>query len=325
MPNNKNDSKIIIYTVIGVSIFLLATTGFIFYKGGQKKKEIKYQADLARQRALKAGASRSKAEKEATLAMVTSAPEKKKVEQELEKITAGKTEQQAEVAVKVYQAKMVEENSGVVATLKTGAEQTIVDIKDTLSSFVVNLKSVAEAEYKFWRGKKEDDKNPEVLARLKKYWEEGAGVFGKSEQAIRKDSWSAAFISYVMKKAGADKDWKYSQGHYEYINDSIKNRLANNGKPFYAYRPDEVKLAIGDIVGSNREGGHITYDTAIKTGQYMSHSDLVGDIVDGTAKTFGGNWSSSVSIINVPLTKDGKIDMTNRKNKDVFVVIKNKK
>jgi hypothetical protein len=320
MAGGKND-RIIIIAVVSVAVIVLAAAGIIvFSKGSKKKQELKAKSNAARQNALKGGATKSQAEKQATLAMVAPA-EKAKVEKELAKITEGKTEAQAEVAVKQYQAKVEEANSGILSTISTGVSETISDVKDTLSSFVTTLKSIAEGEYKFWNGAKEGDKR--TLDRLRQYWKEGAGVMNWDDKKMTNEAWSAAFISYIMKKAGAGKDWKYSASHSTYINDSIKNRKDNNDKPFKAFKPNEVKVAVGDLVSYPR-GGSVTYDTANKIGSYASHTDLVVNIKNGIAETLGGNISNSVSITKVPLTADGKIDTAKAKN-SYFAVIKNMK
>lgn len=312
-----------------VTFSLLAIVGgIVYYKGTTQKKVVRNRADAARQKALRSGASKLKAEKEATLAMVSSPVERAQVEKELEKLVGGKTEKQAEEAVKAYQEKLTEEKSGIVETLKEGVKETVADVKETASSvvetitgFVLGLKSVAQNEYAFWKDNGFKETSAAAKDRLRKYWEE-SGVTNKWDGKTD-TAWSAAFISYVMKKAGAGKDWIYSGRHSDYIKAAIKNRKDNNSNPFKAYKPEEVKLAVGDVVSYPREQG-ITYDNALSKSGFMSHSDLVVDIKNGVAETLGGNISDSVSVTKVPLTADGKIDTAKAKNK-YFSVIKNNK
>jgi len=187
--------------------------------------------------------------------------------------------------------------------------------------FAGKVKNVALDEWEFWKGGALKEGNSETMERLRNYWKEGAGVSNWSDQQMTNEAWSAAFISYIMKKSGAGNNWKYSPSHSTYIVDSIKNRKENNSNPFKGYKPEEIKLSVGDLVGKPRQGG-ITYDT---TGIYKSHTDIVVNIKNGYADTIGGNVSNSVSMTRVPLTSDGKIDNTRVAGSKYFVVIKNKK
>jgi len=126
------------------------------------------------------------------------------------------------------------------------------------------------------------------------------------------------FENNLMKKSGAGSDWKYSPSHSTYIVDSIKNRKENNSNRFKGYRPEEVKLEIGDLVGKARQSG-VNYDTL---GNYKSHTDIVVKINNGYADTIGGNVGDTVKVTRVPLTPDGKVDL---KRSDYFVVIKSGK
>ena len=190
-----------------------------------------------------------------------------------------------------------------------------------MTDFVSSVKNNAIAEWEFWKegGTKEGDTS--TMERLRAYWKEGAGVTNWTDKQMTDEAWSASFISYVMKKSGAGADWKYSPSHSTYIVDSIKNRKENNSKPFKGYKPEEVKLQVGDLVCKPRQGG-VTYDT---TGSYKSHTDIITAIKDGYAESIGGNVGNSVSMTKVPLTFDGKIDNSKVVGEKYFVVIKNKK
>ena len=190
-----------------------------------------------------------------------------------------------------------------------------------VTGFVNNLVNQAQAEWEFWGQGTKKEGDPSTMERLRQYWKEGAGVTNWNDQQMTDEAWSASFISYVMKKSGAGSDWKYSPSHSTYIVDSIKNRKQNNNKPFKGFKPEEVKVEIGDIVGKPRQEG-VTYDT---TGAYKSHTDIVTAIKDGYAETIGGNVSNSVSMTKVPLTADGKIDNSKVSGYKYFVVIKNMK
>lgn len=190
------------------------------------------------------------------------------------------------------------------------------------SSFKKKLVNLANEEFDAWnKNGKIKEGNQDTLPRLRKYWEEGAGV-KQSDNYYINEAWSSAFISYLMRKAGAGDDFNYAQSHSQYIAQAVKNRKENNSKKFKAYKPNEVEVKVGDLVCYPRQSG-VTYESGAG---YKSHCDVITSISGNTAVGIGGNVSDSVSKKNYIL-KDGKID----KSKDtkgyggVFAVIKNKK
>ena len=194
--------------------------------------------------------------------------------------------------------------------------------KKTKSKFKSKLIDIANEEYDAWNtnGKiKEGDSD--TLSRLRDYWEYGGGVKQNDNYYINQ-AWSSAFISYLMKKAGAGDDFKYAISHSQYIAQAVKNRKEDNSKKIKAYKPNEVQVKAGDLVCYPRQSG-VNYDS--KAG-YMSHCDLIVSADENKAIGIGGNVSDSVSKTTY-LLKDGKIDKSKDKKSygGVFVVIKNKK
>ena len=187
------------------------------------------------------------------------------------------------------------------------------------SKFKSKLISIANEEYNAWNTNgKIKEGNKDTIQRLRDYWEEGTGTKANDNYYIN-TAWSSAFISYLMKKAGAGDDFKYSPSHSEYIRQAIKNRKQKNSIKIKGYKPNEVDVKAGDLVCYPRQGG-VNYDT---TSGYNSHCDLVVSTNEKQAVTIGGNVSDSVTKTIVPL-KNGKIDMS-KENKGYFVVIKNDK
>jgi hypothetical protein len=190
------------------------------------------------------------------------------------------------------------------------------------SPFKNKLVNLANEEFDAWnKNGRVKEGSQDTLPRLRKYWEEGAGI-KKNDDYYINEAWSSAFISYLMRKAGAGDDFKYATSHSQYIAQAVKNKKENNPKKFKAYKPNEVKVEVGDLVCYPRQSG-VGYDS--KEG-YKSHCDLITSINGDNAVGIGGNVSDSVSKKNYAL-KDGKID----KSKDtksyggIFVVIKNGK
>ncbi|MDD2056844.1 DUF2272 domain-containing protein [Pseudomonas sp. GD03860] len=110
--------------------------------------------------------------------------------------------------------------------------------------------------------------------------------------------WSAAFISWVVRKAGpAYANFAFASSHSVFVNNAIKARLTNRlDKPFWGYRINEQKPEIGDIIQRNRESGTFTYSYAENHSQYISHSDIVVEVTPDVARVLGGNVSDTVTM-----------------------------
>ena len=123
-------------------------------------------------------------------------------------------------------------------------------------------------------------------------------------------AWSAAFISYCMQMAGAGAQFPYAAGHSKWIGQSIKNKKANKiGAAIVGFKPGEIPLAVGDLIGRPREAG-ITFDNADKKGFFTSHSDIVVaiDTTKKVAHVIGGNVGQSVSRATVKITSAGMLN-----------------
>lgn len=140
--------------------------------------------------------------------------------------------------------------------------------------------------------------------------------------------WSAAAISFMVRKANHNySGFKYSAGHWAYLNDAISDKINGRAGPFWGYRITEKKPEVGDIVGKWRKS-RITYDSAyarskkarVSEQAYTSHSDIVVAVAGDTAYALGGNVGHSVNLTRYPLNSNGYL--ANRGN--VFVLLKNK-
>jgi len=125
-------------------------------------------------------------------------------------------------------------------------------------------------------------------------------------------AWSAAFISYCMQTAGAGTEFPYSAGHATWIIKSIQNRRANRlSAPIVGYRPGEMVVALGDLVGSPRGAGGagVTYDNAPGKGWFESHTDIVVEVDTSGQKffTIGGNVGQSVGRKEYRIDGEGRI------------------
>ena len=131
------------------------------------------------------------------------------------------------------------------------------------------------------------------------YWQR-VGVFwkvGVNLPLTGKDTdepWSAAFISYVMRQAGAGERFLYSEWHAHYIQRAMKAREeqdANYG--FWGYRLSERPPQVGDLVCYARQDG-VDFDHLPTV--FKSHSDLVVAVRPREIDVIGGNVEDSVTL-----------------------------
>lgn len=113
--------------------------------------------------------------------------------------------------------------------------------------------------------------------------------------------WSAAFISFCFKGAGAAKKFPYASGHFGYCSSILKS----TGKyPLTLGDPGSTQLQAGDLLWAARTGGNCpkpptSYTKAVaalKSGAWFcSHSDIVVAVRPGEVDVIGGNVSNSVT------------------------------
>ena len=149
-------------------------------------------------------------------------------------------------------------------------------------------------------GQEADD---EFYLRVADYWKEGVDMdlTGKDTH----EPWSAAFISWVMKKAGMGERFSYSDWHATYIRNSILARRRDDPSfAYWGYRLSERAPQVGDLVGYARQGG-ISYD--YQPTVYASHTDLVVAVRPGEIDVIGDNVKDSVTKKTLKTDQDGKL------------------
>lgn len=125
------------------------------------------------------------------------------------------------------------------------------------------------------------------------------------------NAWSAVFISWVMRTAGAGTTFRYTRGHWLYIMTARSNRLQNNAaSPFWAYRPTEVAPQLGDIVCKSRANSGATYDNVGVNGfQPFAHGDIVTEVRQGSIRVVGGNVNDNVDRRELITLPDGRLSL----------------
>lgn len=113
-------------------------------------------------------------------------------------------------------------------------------------------------------------------------------------------AWSAAFISYVMRSAGAATRFPYSPAHHTYID------LARTGGGWAvsAQAPNSYAPSVGDLICASRTRRPLHY-ADLPGGVYAAHCDIVVGGAPGLLSVVGGNVDDAVTMKHVPTTAAG--------------------
>ena len=174
-------------------------------------------------------------------------------------------------------------------------------------SLAVRMNAVALAvqEWNRWKQGKTKESDPKMRPVIEDYWRTGVGYKPSKPNWWSAVPWSAAFISWLMRKAGAGKHFKYSGGHSYYTAAAKQNALQNNSNMFKAFPIGKVTPRVGDLVCKSRAGSGATYEN-IKPGM-TTHCDLVTSVEPNRLLTIGGNLDNSVAQRKVPTGANGRI------------------
>lgn len=160
------------------------------------------------------------------------------------------------------------------------------------------LRTTVDEWLRFDKGKGREDDQP-YRGYVREMWAaigepyDGASKYPNGEDV----PWSAAFISWVVRKAGpAYANFRFAASHSVFVNNAIKARVTGNlDKPFWGYRITEQKPALGDIIQRSRTGGPISFSYAENHTEYASHSDIVVEVTPDVARVIGGNVGDTVA------------------------------
>jgi len=116
-------------------------------------------------------------------------------------------------------------------------------------------------------------------------------------------AWSAAFVSYVLRSAGARDGFLYAPAHSTYVNAAL---LAEPGLRIRVERPERYAPRAGDLICLGREWSKgIRYDD-LPT-HFAGHCDLVVDVAAQELTVVGGNVRDAVTMKHVPVTDQGTL------------------
>ncbi len=119
-------------------------------------------------------------------------------------------------------------------------------------------------------------------------------------------AWSAAFISYVMRIAGAAGRFPYAAAHHVYIDAAREVSLGRANWPISAERPDGYAPVQGDLICTSRTAKPVRYDM-LPAGPFTAHCDIVVAVSPGVLDVIGGNVDDAVTMKHVPVTVDGRL------------------
>jgi Uncharacterized protein conserved in bacteria (DUF2272) len=202
----------------------------------------------------------------------------------------------------------------------------------------INAVAIAEQEWRLFGERVDDDPPPpggfdpasgDDPARAPGHWERIGEYWWLGQDGDRRESawtgmhdengqeidesrddyyaWSAAFISYVMRTAGARARFPYSPSHYVYINTAKEMKLGRtSGWVVVAERADEYAPLPGDLICYSREKYKLTYEK-LPQRRFAGHCDVVVAQDTGQISVIGGNVDHAVTMKHVPVSTDGRL------------------
>ncbi len=121
-------------------------------------------------------------------------------------------------------------------------------------------------------------------------------------------AWSAAFISFVMRLAGAGPSFPYSESHSVYINAAVEETQTHLGQyAIQAEPPDAYAPAIGDLICFGRNGAATLTYTDLPSGRFTGHCGIVVARQADEISMIGGNVQDAVALTHVPVTDQGML------------------
>jgi len=179
-------------------------------------------------------------------------------------------------------------------------------LREEINPMVDRLIEAAGREFKFFKFGEQSEVHPLSQERIKSYWHSF-----QDEAPHVSEPWSAAFISFCMKKADLNLSFKFAGRHTIYLSDSKRAKVNNDAsRAYWAVRLSERVVTVGDLVGAQRMGRGCT--KVVKTydslpGDFCSHVDVVVAVHPDKAIAIGGNLGNSVKFNEIPLTSTGRV------------------
>ena len=186
-------------------------------------------------------------------------------------------------------------------------------LREEINPQVDRLIEAVGREFKFFQFGEQFEQHPLSKERIKSYWHS----FQATAPPVS-EPWSAAFISFCVRKANLDPlSFKFAGRHTIYLSDSKTAKVNNDSsRAYWAVKLGDRVAQVGDMVGAQRMGQGCT--TVVKTydslpGDFCSHVDVVVAIHGDRAIVIGGNVGNTVMFNEIPLTSTGRVKAGSRR------------
>jgi hypothetical protein len=216
-----------------------------------------------------------------------------------------------------------------------------------MASFPTEVTRICTEEWEFFDRGRRKEYQRKVFGRIGDYWKKlrinnrdgrtdvNFGGLDKNDPDVivpdrqnKNPPWSAAFISFVAREAGAGDAFLYSGFHSKYILAALREAARSNSTAkFIAKRHTSVTPQVGDLIACGRESAkNATFDDAESfadnTGFFPSHCDFVigVDLARKNVLTTGGNVGNSVGRKNWPLNRANHIGDTDPRSPSAHVI-----
>lgn len=121
-------------------------------------------------------------------------------------------------------------------------------------------------------------------------------------------AWSAAFLSYVMRIAGAADRFPYDDAHATYINAAARAARGEVAlRAVVAQRPEAYPPALGDLICAGRERAAALRFDDLPAGKFPSHCGIVVGLLPDAVLVVGGNVADAVTMTRVPTTAEHRL------------------
>jgi hypothetical protein len=162
------------------------------------------------------------------------------------------------------------------------------------------------------------ERMPGLWQRVGEYWWEGldpsqreaawTGMhdeYGTLFDASRDGdfAWSAAFISYVMRIAGAGNRFPYAASHADYIDAAVLGQSA----VLRAHSIDSYAPKPGDLICTGRGNASGLRFADLPAPSFQSHCDIIVSATATLLTVIGGNVDDAVTEKHVPLSANGTL------------------
>jgi len=165
------------------------------------------------------------------------------------------------------------------------------------ADFASTITAVATAEHNVY-GHKHECNNSAMSARVGDYWANLGLPYDGCDRGV---PWSAAFVSMMMRDAGADAQFRYSSAHRVYIHDAFAG-----GRGLYGSVVDAntATARAGDLICSGRsyvgDWDYADFKNWFNAGginnqSIPTHCDIVVSASGGQVTVVGGNVNQQVT------------------------------